>query len=252
MTDSPDFKQKLKQKQPQIGTVQELASAEVTEILAGAGFDWIWMDMEHSAIDVPCMQRMLQAGQHLCACIVRSPSHDEVWIKKILDAGADGIILPLVNSAEEAEKIIQLCKYPPEGRRSVGLARAHGYGMSFQKYIDEANQTISIILQIEHIDAVNNIEAIVKVPGIDALIIGPYDLSGSMGKIGQVNDPEVQEQIEKVRQTCLNANMPMGIFTPNPEEVKTLIKKEYCLIAVGIDTMLMGKAVKEAIELSKG
>lgn len=251
MINSPDFKQKLKQKQPLIGTVQELASAEVTEILADAGFDWIWMDMEHSAIDVPCMQRMLQAGQHLCTCIVRSPSHDEVWIKKILDAGADGIILPLVNSAEEAEKIIQFCKYPPKGRRSVGLARAHGYGMNFQKYINDANQTISIILQIEHIDAVNNIEAIVKVPGIDALIIGPYDLSGSMGKIGQTNDPEVQEQIEKVRQTCLNANMPMGIFTANPEEVKTLIKKGYCLIAVGIDTMLMGKAVKEAIGISR-
>jgi 2-dehydro-3-deoxyglucarate aldolase/4-hydroxy-2-oxoheptanedioate aldolase len=242
------FKQKLRQKQPLIGTIQELASTEVTEILASSGFDWLFIDMEHSAIDVPCMQHILQAGQKHCPCIVRSPSHEEVWLKKILDAGADGIIIPLVNSAEEAEKLIRSCKYPPEGSRSIGITRAQGYGANFREYVAEANEKIAVILQMEHIDAVRNIDAIVKVPGIDALFIGPYDLSGSMGMTGQVNSPEVQGQIEILRNACINAGLPMGIFTTNPAEVNTLIEKGYSLIAVGIDAMILGKAAKETKE----
>ncbi len=241
------FKQKLQQKLPLIGTIQELPSTEVTEILASAGFDWLFVDMEHSAIDVPCMQRILQAGQKHCPCIVRSPSHEEVWLKKILDAGADGIIIPLVNTVEEAKKVIRFCKYPPEGGRSIGIARAQGYGMNFQEYVAEANEKIAIILQMEHIDAVRNIDAIVKVPGINALFIGPYDLSGSMGMTGQVNTPEVQQQIEILRNACIRTGLPMGIFTANPAEVKPLIDKGYSLIAVGIDAMILGKAAKETL-----
>lgn len=246
-----NFKQKLAQKQPLIGTLQEIHAAEVTEILASAGFDWLFVDMEHSAIDVPCMQHILQAGQKQCPCIVRSPSHDEVWLKKILDAGADGIIIPLVNSAEKAKEIIRLCKYPPEGSRSIGITRAQGYGMNFQQYVKEANEKIAIILQMEHIDAVRNIESIVKVPGIDAIFIGPYDLSGSMGMTGQVNSPEVQQQIEILRNACINAGLPMGIFTADPTEVKSLLEKGYSLIAVGIDAMILGKVMKETLKICK-
>ncbi|HLP46180.1 MAG TPA: aldolase/citrate lyase family protein [Candidatus Kapabacteria bacterium] len=246
-----NFKKKLAQKQPLIGTLQELPATEVTEILALAGLDWLFVDMEHSAIDVSCMQHILQAGQKMCPCIVRSPSHDEVWLKKILDAGADGIIIPLVNSAEKAKEIIRFCKYPPAGSRSIGIARAQDYGMNFQKYVAEANEKVAVILQIEHIDAVRNIDAIVKVPGIDAIFIGPYDLSGSMGMTGQVNSPEVQQQIETVRKACIDAGLPMGIFTADPAEVKSLLEKGYSLIAVGIDAMILGKAAKEALKISK-
>jgi 2-dehydro-3-deoxyglucarate aldolase/4-hydroxy-2-oxoheptanedioate aldolase len=248
---SLNFIQKLKQNKPLIGTVQALSSPEVTEMLASVGFDWLWLDMEHSAIDVPCMQRMLQAANGLCPCIVRPPSHDEFWIKKILDAGANGIIVPLVNSAEEAERIVRMSKYPPEGCRSVGLARAHGYGIKFQDYIEEANKKITIIMQIEHIEGVKNIDAIVKVPGVDAVIIGPYDLSSSMGKIGQVNDPEVQQQIDTARKAALNAGLAVGIFTTKAEEVKPLSEKGYTLIAVGIDTMILGQAYQEALQKAK-
>lgn len=246
-----NFKQKLAQKQPLIGTLQEIPATEVTEILTLVGFDWLFVDMEHSAIDVPCMQHILQAGQKLCPCIVRSPSHDEVWLKKILDAGADGIIIPLVNSAEKAKEIIRLCKYPPEGSRSIGITRAQSYGMNFQQYVAEANKNGAVILQMEHIDAVRNIDSIVKVPGIDAIFIGPYDLSGSMGMTGQVNSPEVQQQIEILRNACINANLPMGIFTANPAEVKSLLEKGYSLIAVGIDAMILGKAMRETLNICK-
>ncbi|MCX6578708.1 MAG: aldolase/citrate lyase family protein [Candidatus Aminicenantes bacterium] len=241
------FKQKLRQKLPLIGTIQELPAAEVTEILASAGFDWLFVDMEHSAIDISCMQHILQAGQRHCPCIVRSPSHEEVWLKKILDAGADGIIIPLVNTAEEAKRVIRFCKYPPEGGRSIGIARAQGYGMNFREYVAEANEKIAVILQMEHIDAVKNIDAIVKVPGIDALFIGPYDLSGSMGMTGQVNTPEVRRQIEILGNACIAAGLPMGIFTTDPAEVKPLMEKGYSLIAVGIDAMILGKAAKETL-----
>ncbi|MCP4157409.1 MAG: 2,4-dihydroxyhept-2-ene-1,7-dioic acid aldolase [bacterium] len=242
-----NFKERLRGEKHLIGTLQALPCTEITEILVAGGFDWLWVDMEHSAIDVPVMQRILQTAQPQCPCIVRAPSHDEVGIKKILDAGADGIILPQVNSAKAAEKIVRSCKYPPEGSRSVGLARAHSYGTRFQEHVDEANNTVAVVMQIEHIDAVRNIDEIVAVSGVDAVIIGPYDLSGSMGKTGMVNAPEVQEQIEKVRKTCLNAAMPMGIFTADPEQVTALKEKGYKLITMGIDSLFLGQALKTAM-----
>lgn len=246
-----NFKQKLKQNKPLIGTIQTLPSPEVTEILANTGFDWIWIDMEHSTIDTPTMQHILMAAKNTTHCIVRPPSHEEAHIKKILDAGADGILIPLVNTREQAEYLVKLCKYPPQGNRSIGIARAHNYGMKFQEYVDNANETITVIIQIEHIDAVKNLDDIIETPGLDAILIGPYDLSGSMGKTGQVNDPEVQQQIEKVRTTCLNANIPIGIFTTNPENVKALKEKGYSFIGVGMDTMALGQKMKENLDISR-
>ena len=246
-----NFKQRIKQRKPLIGTIQALDSPEVTEILASVGFDWLWLDLEHSAIDIKGGQRLLQAAGSKIPCIVRVPSGDEVWIKKILDTGPAGIIIPQVKSALQAAAIVRFSRYSPLGSRSVGLSRAHGYGLGFKEYIEQANETVSLILQIEHIDAVNDIEAIVKVPGIDALLVGPYDLSASMGKIGQVNDPEVQKQIEKVRKTCLKANIPLGIFTTNPNDVNTFIEKGYTLIAVGIDTLFLGQILKQTLDSIK-
>jgi len=248
---SMNFNQRIKKKKPLIGTIHALNSPEVTEILASVGFDWLWIDLEHSAIGIQEAQHLLQAAGNKCSCIVRVPSSEEVWIKKVLDTGPDGIIVPQVKSALQANAIVRFSRYSPLGTRSVGLSRAHGYGIKFQEYIDQANDSVSLILQIEHIDAVKEIEAIVKVPGIDALLIGPYDLSTSMGKIGQVNDSEVQKQIEKVRQVCLKAGMPLGIFTTQPDDVKSLIEKGYTLIGVGIDTLFLGQTLKQTLAYIK-
>ncbi len=246
-----NFRQKLKEGKPLIGTLQALNSPEVTEMLAAAGFDWLWVDLEHSTIDAEGAQRILLAAGSSCPCVIRVPCGDQVWIKKLLDIGPAGVIIPLVRSAREAAGNVQFCRYPPEGTRSVGLSRAHGYGMRFDEYLATANQNVAVIMQIEDIAAVKEIEDIVKVPGIDALMIGPYDLSGTMGKIGQVNHPEVQAQVEKVRQVCLDTGMPLGIFTTNPEEVKSLVKKGYTLIAVGIDTIFLGQSLKQAVKIIK-
>jgi 2-dehydro-3-deoxyglucarate aldolase/4-hydroxy-2-oxoheptanedioate aldolase len=246
------FRRKLKEGKPLIGTIQTLSALEITEIFTVAGFDWLFIDMEHTVLDVPAVQRILQTAQGRIAGIVRVPAGEEVWVKRVLDAGAEGLIFPQVNSAGQAKKIVQLCKYSPEGNRGVGISRAQGYGMRFNEYVETANRDTAVIIQIEHIEAVKNIEAIVQVPGIDAIFIGPYDLSGSMGKIGKVADPEVQEKIKIALTAGLKAGLAVGIFTLNPADVKRFIEKGYTLLTLGIDVMFFSGAARQALREVKG
>jgi len=241
------FKARLKAGDPLIGIIQSLGCPEVTEIVALSGFDWVFIDLEHSALDVGPAMRLLQVCPPHCPGIVRVPAVDEAWTKRLLDSGASGIIFPLVNSVEQAARAVALCRYPPAGTRGVGISRAQGYGLKFKEYVDTANHEMVVILQIEHHEAVKNIEQIVKVPGIDALFIGPYDLSGSLGKIGQVDDAQVQEQIEKVRLTAQAAGVPLGIFTADPASVPGLIDKGYTLVALGIDTLFLSRTLAGAL-----
>jgi 2-keto-3-deoxy-L-rhamnonate aldolase RhmA len=192
-------------------------------------------------------QTILQASRQKTACVVRVPSHDENWIKKCLDVGADGILVPQIRTSAEAELAVKRCKYPPEGFRSVGIARAQGYGAKFQEYVASANQEIAVVLQIENQEAVDNIEQICNVPGIDALFVGPYDLSASMEKIGLINDSDVKRAISHVTQCAMKSNITLGIFGASEESVKPYIENGYTLIAVGIDTMLIGEAAAKII-----
>jgi 2-dehydro-3-deoxyglucarate aldolase/4-hydroxy-2-oxoheptanedioate aldolase len=171
--------------------------------------------------------------------VIRVPTGEEGPIKKALDIGADGIIVPMVNSARAAEKVVQLCKYPPVGRRGVGYARAHGYGRTFESYMDRANDTVAVIVQAEHIEAVENIDEIVDVPGVDAVLVGPYDLSASMGKTGQVTDPEVLEAIAQVRTACESAQMSLGIFAGSADAAQPFVQQGYTLIAAGTDALFL-------------
>lgn len=244
------FRQQLRAKKPLIGTFLTLASPETAEIIALSGVDWVFMDMEHGAFGILEVQRLLQAAGN-CPAVVRVPSHDEVWIKKVMDTGPDGILVPHVNTPEETRHIIRCCKYPPLGRRSVGIARAQGYGMSFQDYMQNANDRVSVIIQIEHIDGVRNFDEIVQVPGVDAVFIGPYDLSGSMNKTGQVRDPEVEKAVETVRQKAAQADLPVGIFGVDADAVRSRIAEGYTLIACGIDAMFLGRAVSSMVQSLK-
>lgn len=233
---------------PLMGTLVTLPAPEIAEILCTAGFDWLFVDLEHSTLNIKDAQTILQAVTPRIPCILRVPLNDEIWIKKSLDTGASGVIVPQILSAEEAAQAVQWCKYPPEGTRSFGIARAQGYGAHFKTYVDTANADIAVILQIEHKTAIENIETIVKVPGIDCLFIGPYDLSVSMGKMGQVNDPEIQDAIAKVKQCADEANIPTGIFGAGPEAVRQYIESGYTLIAMGIDTMIFGDAARKMVD----
>jgi len=245
------FKRKLVRHDLLVGTIVTLPSPEIAEVLGGSGLDWLFVDLEHSTMSIKDAQAILQATASTVDCVVRVPLNDEIWIKKTLDIGASGIIVPLVKTAEEAQRAVQLCKYPPKGLRSVGIGRAHGYGENFQDYIESANDEIAVIIQVEHIDAVNNIEKILNVPGIDGLFVGPYDLSASMGKIGRPTDPGVQEAISQVKRSATQAKMPMGIFGATTEAVKPYIDNGYTLIAVGMDTLLLGNAAKKITALLK-
>jgi 2-keto-3-deoxy-L-rhamnonate aldolase RhmA len=159
--------------------------------------------------------------------------------------GATGIIVPQVNTAQQAADVVRWAKYAPLGSRGVGLGRAHGYGMRFGEYIATANEQTVVMVQAEHAMAVQNIDAIVRVPGIDALQLGPYDLSASMGKMGQIDDPEVVAAIDKIMKAGLAAGLAIGCFGLSAESIRAYVDRGSNLICAGVDTMLLGKAAKE-------
>ncbi len=236
------FKHELTNRRLLLGTVLSLPSPETAEILANAGFDWLFIDAEHSSLGSSELQAIIGRVDHKVPCVVRVAAAEEWHIKKALDIGATGIIVPQVNSAKTAERIVQFSKYPPEGARGVGIGRAHGYGASFSDYLKTANERVAVIIQIEHIDAVHNIEKIVQVKGIDAVFVGPYDLSASMNRLGEVKHPEVRRAIDHVTSVCQKTGMPLGIFCLEPESAHHYIEQGYSLLAVGIDSVLLANA----------
>ncbi|PWT99633.1 MAG: 2,4-dihydroxyhept-2-ene-1,7-dioic acid aldolase [Candidatus Melainabacteria bacterium] len=246
------FKKKLGLRQPLVGTLVSLAVPEVAEMLSLVGFDWLWIDMEHAPLSLDHVRSLLQATSEKCSTLVRIPVNDEVWIKRVLDLGPDGIIVPQVKSADEAERAVRAAKYPPEGTRSAGIARAHEYGISFNGYVERANTDVAVVIQIEHIDAVKNVQSILRVDGVDAVIIGPYDLSGSFGKLGQVQDKEVQDAIETVIRACQKAGIPCGAFALRPETAKDFLGRGFSLVAVGLDAHYLWSAAQKSIEAVKG
>ena len=241
------FLERLRNGDLLLGTILTLPSPEIAELLSRAGFDWFFIDMEHTSLNVKDVQRILQAAGEALPCLVRVPAMDEAWIKKVLETGPSGIIVPHVDTPEEVEKILRWCKYPPEGTRSAGISRAQHYGLNLQDYMDKANRMLPVVPQVEHKKAVDNLEEIVKVPGLETVFVGPYDLSGSLGKLGKVNDPEVIEIIRKVQTTCARAGIVTGIFGVDENAVKPYIDRGYSLIAVGTDTSYISKSAGQIL-----
>jgi 2-dehydro-3-deoxyglucarate aldolase len=245
---NPSFRTRLRSNEALIGTIISLPSPAIAEILVEAGFDWLFIDLEHSAMDAGDAQAILQAVAGRAGCMVRVPLNDEIWIKKALDAGADGIIVPQVNTMEEAQRAVRFSKYPPQGTRSVGIGRAHGYGGRFNEYVAQANGETVVMVQVEHVRAVENLEQILTVEGIDAVFIGPYDLSASMDLVGQLDHPQVQAALGRVREVCLAHKMPLAIFTVSAERVETYLGQGFTLIALSGDTLMLGEAARGAVD----
>jgi 2-dehydro-3-deoxyglucarate aldolase len=242
-----DFRARLRDRQLLLGTMVTLPTAATAEILAGLGFDWLFVDAEHGPLETREVLSILRAVDHRVPCIVRVPIADEVPIKKMLDLGAAGIIVPQVNSADEAADVVEFARYAPEGSRGVGLARAHGYGFGFQEYVESANDEVAVIIQAEDEEAVDNIESITRVEGIDAVLLGPYDLAASLGRMGQVDDPLVVDAIQHVTETCLAAGIPLGYFGVTAEAVRPYMERGYTLIVAGVDTLFLGSAAKRLL-----
>lgn len=185
------------------GAWTSIGHSSITEIFAASGVDFVGIDIEHSTISLEqCLHIMAAAQAGGAACFPRIPSHNGEMIKRLLDSGADGIIVPMVNTPEEVRQIIDWCKYPPVGRRSYGVARGQNYGFDFADYTAQWNARSSIIIQIESIAAVNRIDELLAFDAIDGVMIGPYDMSGSLGIPGQIHDRRVTEACDKVVEAC--------------------------------------------------
>ncbi len=241
------FKDKIRSGKTQIGTIVSLSSPSVADCLSQVGYDWLWIDLEHSPMSLEEIQAILTAKQPDCAGLVRVPNNSDEWIKRVLDLGAEGIIVPHVSSREDALRAVMSAKYPPAGERSFGAGRAHAYGLD-ATHLENANAITCVIVQIEDREAVKNIDEIISVEGVDGVIIGPYDLSGSFGKLGKVEDPEVRSSIDAVLSACRKKNFPAGIFALLPEQAKNYIDLGFTLVAVGVDLHTMWTSARQKLQ----
>lgn len=244
------LKMKLRRCQPMVGSWLQINSPDVAEMMSNAGFEWLTIDMEHGAIsvgDLPNLIRAIELGG--AVPLVRISENDPFLIKRVLDAGAEGIIVPMVKSASEVGNAIRAAKYPPEGMRGVGYSRANRYGIGFGEYVNRINRDVMVIAQIEHIDAVRDVENIFSVKGLDGFIIGPYDLSGSMGKIGRLHDAEIQSAIRKTLRAGLAHKVAAGIhvIAPDVQEVRRRRKEGFRFIAVSTDAFMLGRCATEIV-----
>ena len=198
-------------------------------------------------LDPHHLQAIFQAVGDATPCVVRLPALDEIMVKKTLDAGAAGLIVPQVNNAEEVAQLIKWGRYHPAGSRGLGFGRAQGYGLKVNEYLEAANESILLSVQAESAEAVKNIEAIVQVEGLDAVLVGPYDLSASLSLPGQVDHPDVKAAIQHVADVCQGAGMPVGIFGLTAEAVQPYIDQGFRFIVCGVDTVLLGGAARQLL-----
>lgn len=240
-----NFRERLTSHETLVGAMVTLPTASTAEVLAESGFDWLFIDAEHGPLDISDIQSILQAVGSQIPCVVRVPECSEAWIKRVLDLGADGIIVPQTNTPEQVADVVRYARYAPLGSRGVGLARAHGYGFSFEDYVSSANDRVAVIVQAEHRLAVENIDAIIATGGFDAMLLGPYDMSASYGKMGQINAPDVIAGIGKVIDRCKTAGIPVGSFGVTSEAIQSYSQQGCTLLCAGVDVLFLGNAARQ-------
>ena len=236
-----NLKESLKNRVLTTGSWITFKDPSSAEIMAKAGFDWLTIDLEHSCLSIKDTEQIIRTID-LCGVtpLVRLTSNNPDQVKRVLDAGAKGIIVPMVKSLDDALKAIDAAYYPPQGTRSFGLARAQGYGTNFDGYLKESYQDTVVILQIEHIDALNELEEILALEKVDGFIIGPYDLSGSMGVPGKFDDERYIETIDEIKSIGKKINKPGGIHIVEPDpDAYELAIKDYDFIAYSVDFRML-------------
>jgi 2-dehydro-3-deoxyglucarate aldolase len=224
----------------------------VAELMANIGFDFLTIDVEHSAADVPQVQQIIQgirAANTGCLPFVRTQGVEFSFVKRYLDAGAMGIIAPLVNTRSQAEELVRAVRYPPLGDRGVGFCPANQFGKNVKEVFENANNYIYAIAQIEHADAVENIDEILSVKGIDGIFIGPFDLSASMGITGQFKHPDFIAARERILDACRLVGLPAGIHIvePNPDELDARYSEGFEILAYGLDLTLISHAASKGV-----
>ncbi len=234
-----------------IGSWLTLGHPAIAEIMANSGFDWIAIDLEHSVITIREAEDLIRVIE-LCGVtpLVRLTSNNPDLIKRVLDAGAYGIIVPMIKSKTDAMKAVSSVYYPPRGQRGVGLARAQQYGEGFVRYRKWLENEVVVIVQIEHIDAVHHLHEILSVDGVDGFIVGPYDLSASMGYPGEFDHPEVVAAISEIKSVSRSLNKPGGIHViePDPIQLQSRIAEGYTFIAYSLDIRMLAVTCRNGLK----
>jgi 2-keto-3-deoxy-L-rhamnonate aldolase RhmA len=242
------FSELLLGERPTIGSWLQLADPALTEMMARAGFDWLVVDLEHTTTSIGDAGELIRIGSLAGApMLVRLSGHDPSQIKRVLDAGAHGIIAPMVTTADEARRIVDAASYPPAGSRGVGLARAQGYGTGFDEYVEGAAGDTIVIAQIEHIDGVKNLDAILAVDGIDGFFVGPYDLSASLGRPGRFDDPKVQRALAEVEERVTPDGPVAGIHVVEPDvaRLRDVLDRGYRFVAFASEMLIFSHRLDE-------
>jgi 2-keto-3-deoxy-L-rhamnonate aldolase RhmA len=249
------LKTKLKSKELTIGSWISFGFTQTCEIMGNAGFDWLVIDMEHTAIDYhQCLNLIQIIERNGVTPLVRVGANNPLLIKRAMDAGAYGVIVPMVNTAEDAQKAIDALYYPPKGNRGVGLSRAQNYGVGFEAYKEWADRETIFIPQIEHIDGVKNLEDILALDKVDGFIIGPYDLSGSLGVPGEWDHPSVIKALDKVKKVLYDNEKPGGyhVVHSNHDELEQRIAQGYRFIAYGDDMVFFAETIAAEADFITG
>lgn len=240
------IRNKLAAGQPSVGSWMQIPHSSVAEIMGQAGYDWVAVDMEHGSISVhqlPDLFRALELGGTLP--LVRLAQGHSKDCKQALDAGAGGVIVPMVESAEQLQMVKNACCWPPSGTRGVGFSRANLFGKHFNAYTEEA-QAPFFVAMIEHIRAVESLDDILQIKGLDAILIGPYDLSASMGLTAKFEEPEFKAAMERIRFLCNQQHIPCGVHVvmPEPDVLEQRIAEGYRFIAYSLDAVFLNSASK--------
>ena len=242
-------KRKLKTGQATVGAWVGIGHPEVAEIVAQMGFDWLVFDTEHAPLTIETVQKLIQAMKGGDAVpLVRVAWNDPVLIKLALDIGAYGLIIPWVNSKEEALKAVRACRYPPQGIRGVGPRRASRYGLEFNDYLAQAEEEILVVVQIETQAAVEHIDEILSVEGVDAFFIGPADLSASLGYLGKWDTPPVLRTIDKLLDVGKRKGVPAGIFAMGLNHARECLERGFQFVALGSAAGFLIQGAANALE----
>ncbi|EAK0951523.1 2,4-dihydroxyhept-2-ene-1,7-dioic acid aldolase [Campylobacter lari] len=249
-----NLKEKLQNNKLTIGSWISIGHPCIAELMSNVGFEWLVIDFEHTSMNYETVQNLITTIQSKkIKALVRVCKNEEVIIKKVLDMGADGIIVPMIKNKADAIKAVEFAKYPPVGKRGVGLFRAQNYGLKFEEYKQWVDEDLIIIAQVEHYEAVENIEEIIKTDGIDGIIIGPYDLSGSLGFPGEYHRVEVKEAIAKVLKCCKRYNIPSGfhVIETDPKKLQEKINEGCTFLAYSIDFLFLSDNAIKGMEIIK-
>lgn len=243
-------KRKLKAGQRTVGAWLQIASPFTAEIMSRAGFDWLMIDLEHGPGDILTLVAQLHAmnGSGVTP-LVRAPWNDFVTIKRILDAGVMGVLVPYVNTRAEAEAAVRACRYPPAGIRGIaGSPRAAGYGHNIMDYLRRANDEIFVIAAVETPEAVSHLDAILTVEGLDGIFIGPMDLATSMGYFANPAQAEVQAVIAAIESKVMGAKKVLGTVAGSWEQAQGLYERGYQMVMVMADGVALAKMASDTVD----